>query len=242
MKIGTRILTCSANMVSRLQPRDSVMIRLVAATASGPLAVIFSASAIAASSTFPGSARTLTSPSSWARCGRQVVTGQRQLHGDRVRDALRQPQQSPTAGHQSSFDLGDAERRVPGRDDQVGGQRQLGAAGQGVPLHRRDQRLGRRTFGEAHAAALDDDVLAAGERLEVHARAERAARAGQDPHRKAGIAVEPIHGVGQAPADGGVDRVLGLRPVDRNDQNPVPLFDQDFGFGVASFFAHSVRS
>ncbi len=43
------------------------MIRLVAATASGPLAVIFSASAIAASSAFPGSAKTLTSPSAWAR-------------------------------------------------------------------------------------------------------------------------------------------------------------------------------
>ena len=43
------------------------MIRLVAATASGPLAVIFSASAIAASSALPGSASTLTSPSSCAR-------------------------------------------------------------------------------------------------------------------------------------------------------------------------------
>ena len=46
------------------QLRDSTMIRLVAATASGPLAVIFSASAIAASSAPPGSASTLTRPSS----------------------------------------------------------------------------------------------------------------------------------------------------------------------------------
>ena len=102
-------------------------------------------------------------------------------------------------------------------------------------IHRGDERLDRRTFGEAHAAALDDGTLAAGERLEVHARAERAARAGQDPHRQAGVAVEPIHGVGQAPADRGIDRVLGLRPVDGDDQDPVPLFDQDFGFGVGLF-------
>ena len=40
-------------------------------------------------------------------------------------------------------------------------------------------------------------------------------------------------------ADRGVDRVLGLRPVDGDDQDPVPLFDQDFGFGVDGFFAHS---
>ena len=47
---------------------------------------------------------------------------------------------------------------VLGGHDQVGGQRHLGAAGQREALHRGDQRLGRRTLGEAHAAALDDDV------------------------------------------------------------------------------------
>src|SRR4051794_1345520 len=67
LNTGIRIFTCSANIVSGLQPRDSVMIRLVAATASGPLAVIRSASSIAASSTWPGSARTLTSPRASAR-------------------------------------------------------------------------------------------------------------------------------------------------------------------------------
>lgn len=64
---GTRIFICSANIVSGLHPRDSVIIRLVATTASGPLAVIFSANAIAASRAVPGSAKTLTSPSSCAR-------------------------------------------------------------------------------------------------------------------------------------------------------------------------------
>ena len=119
------------------------MIRLVAATASGPLAVILSANAIAASSAPPGSASTLTMPSAWARSAVKVLTGQRQFHGDGVRNALRQPQQSAAAGHQAALDLGNAERRVPRRHDQVGGQRQLGAAGQRIALDGSDQRLGR---------------------------------------------------------------------------------------------------
>jgi len=41
--------------------------------------------------------------------------------------------------------------------------------------------------------------------------------------------------------DRGVDRVLGLGPVDGDDQNPVPLLDEDFGFG-GFFSAHSVHS
>ena len=153
-------------------------------------------------------------------------------------DARGQAQQPTAAGHQPALDLGNAERRVLGRHDQIGGQRQLGAAGQRVALDGGDQRLDRRTLGEAHPAALDDGNLAAGERLEVHARTERAARAGHDAHRKPGVSVEPVHRVGQTMGHRGVDRVLGLGPVDGDDQNPVPLFDEDFGFAGGFFSAH----
>ena len=128
--------------------------------------------------------------------------------------------------------------RVLRRHDQVGGQRQLHPAGQPVALDRRDQRLDRRTFGEPHSAALDDDVLAARERLEVHAGAEGAARAGHDADRQAVLAVEPVHGVGQPLADRGIHRVLGLGPVDGDDQDAVALFDQDDFFALG-FFAHA---
>src|ERR1700682_4377309 len=60
MNTGARIFVCSRHISSGLQPRDSTMMRFVAATASGPFAVIFSASAIAASSTWPASAGALT--------------------------------------------------------------------------------------------------------------------------------------------------------------------------------------
>ncbi len=98
--------------------------------------------------------------------------------------------------------------------------------------------LAGRAFGEPHPAALDDDVLAARERLEVHAGAERAARAGQDADREAVLAVQPVHGVGQPPADRGVHRVLGMGTVDGDDQDAVALFDQD-DFFVVGFFAHA---
>ena len=111
------------------------------------------------------------------------------------------------------------------------------SARQRVALDRRDQRLGRRPFGEPHAAALDDDVLAARERLEVHPRAERAACTGQDADREAVLGVQAVHGVRQSPADRGVDRVLRLRAVDGDDQDPVALFDQD-NFFALGFFAH----
>ena len=46
---GMMIFICSRHWSSGVHPRDSTMIRLVAATASGPLAVIRSANPIAAS-------------------------------------------------------------------------------------------------------------------------------------------------------------------------------------------------
>jgi hypothetical protein len=114
--------------------------------------------------------------------GSECLPRQRQLHRDGRWDTRGQPQQPTAAGHQPALDLGNAERRVPGRHDQVGRQRQLGAAGQRVALNCGDERLVRPTLGEAHPAALDDGDFAAGKRLEVHAGAERSTRPGHDAH------------------------------------------------------------
>ena len=54
------------------------------------------------------------------------------------------------------------------------------------------------------------------------------------PTDRPGSAIEPVHRVGQTMGHRGVDRVLGLGPVDGDDQDPVPLFDEDFGFAAAS--------
>ena len=121
--------------------------------------------------------------------------------------------------------------------DQVGGQRQFAATRQAIALNRRDQWFDRRTFGEAHAAALDHDVLAAREGLEVHPRAERSPGSGQHTDRQPGVVVEPVHRVGQSAAHLGVHGVLGLRPVDGDDQDPVALLDQDCLFAVVTHAA-----
>jgi hypothetical protein len=123
-------------------------------------------------------------------------------------------QQPTAAGHQSALDLRNAERRVRRGHDQVRGQRQLGAAGQREPLDRRDQRLDRRLLVEAHAAAFDNDVLTAGEGLEVQARAKRAAGAGQHPERQTRVVVQLVHRVGESSTHRGGHRVLGFRTVD----------------------------
>ena len=60
-----------------------------------------------------------------------------------------------------------------------------------------------------------------------------------DADRQAVLGVQPVHGVGQSPADRGIHRVLGLGPVDGDDQDPVALFDQDDFFALG-FFAHAV--
>ena len=83
---------------------------------------------------------------------RVVLAGQRDLHGQVIGNALRQPDQSARGGGQAPPDLGRAE---PGRlagHDQVTGQGQLEPAGQRVALDRRDQRLGRRPLDEAAEA------------------------------------------------------------------------------------------
>jgi hypothetical protein len=62
--------------------------------------------------------------------------------------------------------------------------------------------------------------------------AERAACAGQHADRQPGVTVEPVHRVGQRVADRGINGVLGLRPVDGDDQDSVALLDQDYIFAV----------
>ena len=52
-----------------------------------------------------------------------------------------------------------------------------------------------------------------------------AARQHADPEVLAGV--EQVHGCSDATGDGAVDGVLGLRPVDRDDQDAVALLGED---------------
>ena len=142
--------------------------------------------------------------------------------------------QAAAAGYQTTLDLGDAECGLLRRHDQIGGQRQLAPSGEAVALDGCDQGFDWRLLGEAETASADRHVLAARERLEIHTRAERAAGTGDDADRQSGVAVETVHGLGEPLAHLRVDGVLGLRPVDGDDQDPVALFDQYCLFAVVS--------
>ena len=112
-------------------------------------------------------------------------------------------------------------------DDQVGGQHDLGAAGQGVTLDGGDHGLAWRAFGEPDAATGDGGNLTGHEGLEVHARTEGSACAGHDRHREVSGVVEFVHRVGQTLRDGEVERVARLRPIDGDDQNPAAALGEN---------------
>ena len=133
--------------------------------------------------------------------GGEAVAGQREFERLLVRNAVRQPEQSPAGRHQPAFDLGDAELGVLRRDHQIGGQHDLGAAGQRVAFDGGDHGLARRAFGESDAATRDGRNLTGHERLEVHARTEVAARARDDRHRELWAVVEFVHRVGETLRD-----------------------------------------
>ena len=113
--------------------------------------------------------------------GRVVLAGQRDFHGEVIRDPLRQPEQAAGTGHQAAPDLGQAELGGLARHHQVTGERELEPARQRVALDSRDDRLDWRPLRDAAEAAVSGSRGVAGqETLEIHAGAEGAAGPGQD--------------------------------------------------------------
>ena len=151
--------------------------RLVAASASGPLGMIAPARSSAPGERLAGVGEAIDEAQRVGALGDDRVAREGELHRDVVRDPRGQPQQAAGRGHQRALDLGQAEAGAAGRDDEVAGQRDLETAGDGEALDRGDQRLGRRAFRDAReAAAARVRPLPGGERLEVHAGAEERRR------------------------------------------------------------------
>ena len=175
---GRRTSCCRSNFSASGQSCDCTSTCLDAASARGALAAISSASSSATSSAEPGSASRLTRCTSAASVAGHIRAGQHQLHRQVVGHAVLEPQKPAGGGGEAPLDLGQAELRVAlEATTRSQARHDLEAAGQGVALDGGDQRLARGLLDQAgEAAALDDRALAAGEALEVHARAERAAR------------------------------------------------------------------
>ena len=150
-----------------------------------------------------------------------------------VGDPLRQPDHTAARGDQVALDFRQPELGVFRGDDQVAAESQFEPAAHGEPFDGGDQRLGQLGFGQAAESASRDLRRLALERgFEVHTGAEGVLGAGQDTCPERGVALEFVERGGQSGRDGGVDRVAGLRPVDRDQQGAAdPLgayFTHDF--------------
>jgi hypothetical protein len=159
--------------------------------------------------------------------GVDEVAGEQQLQRERPGYPLRQQQRAARARHQAALDLGDAEPGQRARHHQVAGEQQLESPGQRPALGRADQRLARRGLGDAaQPAAGEGRRLALEERLEVHARGERAARAGEHAHPQVFVCVQLVGRVADSGRDRPVQGVAGLRPVDDDDLHRAMALDQ----------------
>src|SRR5207248_3747199 len=130
------------------------------------------------------------------------------------------------------------------RDDEVAGEDDLETERDGEALDGRDQRLvGWPLHDPAGAAALDVRALATHERLEVHARAERPAGAGEDARPQLGVAVELVQRGGDRLRGGQVHRVAGLGAVEGDHQDAVAALREDGRVGHRRrAYAKSARS
>src|SRR4029077_20577407 len=81
------------------------------------------------------------------------AAGQSKLHGHVIWNAPRQTKQSATHGRNIMPHLGKPHLRVARCDNEVTRQAKFEPATDGKPLHRRYQRLARRTLEHAEAAA-----------------------------------------------------------------------------------------
>ena len=153
----------------------------------------------------------------------------------------RQPHRRPAHRVQAPLGLRDAELGALAGDADVGALQDLGAAGDGRALDRRDQRLGQppaleqRVDARRVVAAVLERVARrlGGRRLEVHARAEVAAGAGQDAGADLRIVVDAVPRLDHDREHLGGKRVARLRPVQRQDQGVSALLNE----GVGTFFS-----
>ena len=220
----------------------------IAWTASGPFAAIRSAISWALASAWP-SGHDVADQADLLGLGRQDrPAGEQQLGGDRVRDLPGEPHGGAAHRVERPARLGDAELGRLAGDPDVGALEDLGAAGDRRSLDRRDQRLGQ---PEALEQRLDDRRVVGAVlerlarrllvgRLEVHARAEVAAGAGEDADPDLRVLVHPVPGVGHDREHLAGQRVARLRPVHRDDQLVAVLLDETVRAGLAARPAASV--
>ena len=214
-------------------------IRLLACTDSGALTVTRLASASAASTTVPFGTTWLISPHFSRLSGADRLAGEQHLHSHLAGQLLCDAEHAAGSGDQPDLDLRQTELRAFLGHHQVTGEGQLGATTQRGAVDRGDRRLVDEVVdvtGEAPLTVVGViQILAARNRLEICSGAEGFVTGTGDHHRPhVGVVLSLLERVTDADADGAVDAVACLRPVDRDDEDVAPALGEHRGVGHSS--------
>ena len=210
------------------QSGDSMSIRLVAASASGPFSAMASASPRAVPGPSPGSASRLTSPSSKPRSA---------SIGSPVSASSMATLRGSTRGRRSSAPPAATSERLtsgmPSLAPRAATIRSQASATSRPPATAKPSTAAISGLAEARwvipakPAVSRVGTLAGHERLEIHAGAEALAGPGEHAERQPGVGVELVQRGGDPLGDRGVDRVALVGPVDRDHEDPVAALGQD---------------
>jgi hypothetical protein len=157
--------------------------------------------------------------------GVEAPPGEDDLQRALLRDEPGEADRAAGGGDQAARHLREPELRAGGGHDDVARERELQPTGQGVAVHRGDDRLGARHADEPRErrrVVAQPGALPGRDGPQVRARAERAALAGEDRDAGLRVGVEALDGGDELAVDRGVDRVEPLGAPQR-DPRDVPV-------------------
>ncbi len=166
------------------------------------------------------------------------LAGEDQLHRDLARQVVDDAEDATGRGDESALDLGQPELRTFLRHHQVAGEGQFRAAAQRGAVDRRDGRLVDVVVDIARETPLAvvgvEEVLASRDRLEIGSGAEGFTGAGDDHSAHLGVVLRFLERVTHRGAEGAVDGVAGLGPVQRDDEDVAPPLGESGGGATVS--------
>ena len=166
---------------------------------------------------------------------RHRLAGEQQFHRDLARQVVDDAERSTGGGDQATLDLGQPEPGPLLGDDEIAGQRQLGAATEGGAVDGGDGRFVDVMLHVAREAPVAmvgvEQVLPARDGLQIGSRAEGFTGTGDHHGAHFWIVLRLLQRVTDRGADRGVDGVARLGAVDRDEQDVAPPLGESGGGG-----------
>ena len=153
--------------------------------------------------------------------GADFASGQDHVHRARGSDEARQAHRAAVDQRYAEAAAEDTEARGRRGDTQVAPEGEFQSSGHGISIDGRDDGFGQLQARRAHwgevAAGMRGIAMAGGDGFQVCARTEIAARAGEDGDGGAVVGIEGLEGGMEGEGGVMVNRVAGLRAVDRDE-------------------------